>query len=114
VTNVTKWLLKVNGDSQISTVPQPKTPDRIRRIRTAVGLTTRRIERMESHPVWLLWLTCTTFNLDTDTKTATKQLRKVLIKGGIKIERDAFYIIDRRGDKFRCVFVLELAAPGVA
>jgi hypothetical protein len=35
-------------------------------------------------------------------------------KGGIKIVRDEFNIIDRRGDKLRCVFLLDLGAPGVA
>jgi hypothetical protein len=37
-----------------------------------------------------------------------------LAKGGIKIVRDEFNIIDRRGDKLRCVFLLDLGAPGVA
>jgi len=47
-----------------------------------------------------------------EVRTAVKQLRKALIKGGSKIERNAFHIIDRRGDKLRCVFVLNLGAPG--
>jgi hypothetical protein len=34
--------------------------------------------------------------------------------GGIRIARDQFNLVDRRGDKFRCVFVLELGAPGLA
>ena len=38
--------------------------DAIRRVLASVGLIRRRIERMESHPVWLLWLTRTTFNLE--------------------------------------------------
>src|SRR5258706_10571338 len=41
--------------------------DTIRRILDSAGLITRRIERMEGHPVWLLGLTRTTFDLDTDT-----------------------------------------------
>jgi hypothetical protein len=38
----------------------------------------------------------------------------VLRDGGIKVVRDEFNIIDRRGDKLRCVFLLDLGAPGVA
>jgi hypothetical protein len=34
--------------------------------------------------------------------------------GGVKVVRDKFNIIDRRGDKLRCVFLLDLAAPGFA
>jgi hypothetical protein len=39
---------------------------------------------------------------------------RLSVKGGIGIERDEFNIIDRRGDKLRCVFLLDLGAPGVA
>ncbi len=38
----------------------------------------------------------------------------MLVKGGIKIGRKQFDIIDRRGDKLRCVFVLDLGAAGIA
>jgi hypothetical protein len=34
--------------------------------------------------------------------------------GGVKAVRDEFNIIDRRGDKLRCVFLLDLGASGVA
>jgi hypothetical protein len=85
----------------------------IRRLLASAGFITRRIERMESHPVWPLWLTRTSFDLAADNPTAAKQIRKMLVKGGIKIVRNRFDIIDRRGDKLRCVFVLDLGAPGV-
>jgi hypothetical protein len=39
---------------------------------------------------------------------------RLSVKGGIKVLRDEFNIIDRRGDKLRCVFLLDLGAPGVA
>ncbi len=86
----------------------------IRRILASAGFITRRIERMETHPVWLLWLTRTSFDLARDNPTAAKQIRKMLVKGGIKIGRKQFDIIDRRGDKLRCVFVLDLGAAGIA
>jgi hypothetical protein len=85
----------------------------IRGILASAGFITRRIERMETHPVWRLWLTRTSFDLDPDIPTAAKQIRKILVKGGIKIVRNDFDIIDRRGDKLRCYFVLDLGAPGV-
>jgi hypothetical protein len=87
---------------------------RIRRVFAAVGIATRRIERMEEHPIWQAWLTMGTFDLSPDTKTAIRQLRKMLRDGGIKVVRDEFNIIDRRGDKLRCVFMLDLGASGAA
>ena len=88
--------------------------DRIRRILADAGIATRRLERMEEHPIWQAWLTRMSFDLHADKKAAIKQLRKVLGDGGVKIVRDEFNIIDRRGDKLRCVFMLALGAPGVA
>jgi hypothetical protein len=87
---------------------------RIRRIFAAVGIATRRIEREEAHPIWQAWLTRERFDLSRDRKTAIRQLRKVLRDGGVKVVSGEFNIIDRRGDKLRCVFMLDLGAPGVA
>jgi hypothetical protein len=87
---------------------------RIKQIFADVGIATRRIEQEEAHPVWQAWLTRERFDLSPDTKTAIRQLRKVLRDGGIKVVRDEFNIIDRRGDRLRCVFLLDLGAPGVA
>jgi hypothetical protein len=88
--------------------------DRIKRIFAAVGIGTRRIQQEEAHPVWQAWLTRERFDLSADKKTAIRQLRKVLRDGGIKIVRDEFNIIDRRGDKLRCVFLLDLGVPTAA
>jgi len=87
---------------------------RIKRILAAAGIATRRIERMEEHPIWQTWLTRESFDLSPDKKIAIRQLRKVLRDGGIKVVSDEFNIIDRRGDKLRCVFMLDLGAPGIA
>ena len=87
---------------------------RIKRVLADAGIATRRIERQEAHPLWQAWLTRISFDLDPDKKVASKQIRRVLVKSGIKIVRDEFNIIDRRGDKLRCVFLLDLGAPGVA
>lgn len=87
---------------------------RIKRIFAAVGIATRRIEREEAHPIWEAWLTRETFDLSPDRKKAIRQLRKVLRDAGIKVVNDEFNIIDRRGDKLRCVFLLDLGAPGGA
>lgn len=87
---------------------------RIKSAFAAAGFITHRLEREEVHPIWLAGLTRTTFDLALDNKMAIKQFRKVLAEGGIKIARDEFNIIDRRGDKLRCVFLLDLGTPGVA
>lgn len=88
--------------------------DRIKCALATAGFITTRLQREPEHPVWLAWLTRATFDLSPDKKTAIRQLRKALGKGGIKVVRDEFNIIDRRGDKLRCVFLLDLGAPGVA
>jgi hypothetical protein len=87
---------------------------RIMCVLAAAGIATRRIERMEEHPIWQTWLTRESFDLSPDKKTAIRQLRKVLRDGGVKVVSDEFNIVDRRGDKLRCVFMLDLGAPGVA
>jgi hypothetical protein len=87
--------------------------DRIKSVLAAAGLTTTRIQREDEHPtVWFMWLTRTSMVLDADKKTASKQIRKLLVKGGIKILPTELSVIDRRGDKLRCAFVLELGTPG--
>jgi len=91
----------------------PYWHQRIKGILAAAGFAARRLEREEVHPIWQAWLTRATFDLSPDTKTAIKQLHQVLKDGGINIARDEFNIIDRRGDKLRCVFLLDLGVPGV-
>jgi len=81
-------------------------PARIEHILAIAGFNVMRIEREEAHPVWIMKLTRTTFELSADRPAAAKQIRKLLVEGGIKIERGEFNIIDWRGDKLRCVFVL--------
>jgi len=87
--------------------------DRIKRILAAAGFVTRRIEHEEAHPVWRMYLTRTSFDLSPDQPTAAKQIRKVLVKGGIKIQRDDLSIVSRSKNWIQCAFFLELGAPGV-
>ena len=86
---------------------------RIKRILAAAGFITRRIEQEEAHPIWIMHLTRTTFDLAPDQPTAAKQIRKVLCKGGIKILRNELSIVSRSKNWIQCAFVLELGAPGV-
>lgn len=58
-------------------------------------------------------LTCRHFQLATDLKTATRQLRRVLKQIHLRIPIGCFSILDRRDDKLRCAFVLEEGFPGV-
>jgi hypothetical protein len=87
--------------------------DRIRRLLATAGFTIRRIEQEEAHPVWIMHLTRTSFDLAADNPTAAKQIRKILCKGGVKIRRNELSIVSRNRDWIRCAFVLELGAPGV-
>jgi len=87
--------------------------ERIRRELAKAGFETSRIEREDYHPVWQLWTTRKTFALAPDTDTAIGQIRSVLNKGGIRLKRDEFNIIDWRKDKLRCVFMFNYGAPGV-
>jgi hypothetical protein len=86
---------------------------RIKRAFETAGFKMRRIEHEEAHPVWQAWLTRVSFDLAPERRMAVKQLRKILLDGGIKIARDEFNVIDRRGNKLRCVFLLDLGYPGV-
>ena len=87
---------------------------KLKRAFGSAGFTVGRLQREEAHPIWLGWLTRTTFDLSLDPKKAIRQLRKVLRDGGINVVRDEFNIIDRRGDKLRVVFMLAQGTPGVA
>ncbi len=87
--------------------------DRIKRVLAAAGFIIRRIEQLETHPVWTMHLTRTTFDLAADNPTAAKQIRKVLCKGGIEIVRNELSIVSRNKNWIQCAFVLELGAPGV-
>jgi len=87
--------------------------DRIRSVLAAGGLTLTRIQREDEHPtVWFMWLTRTSMALDADKVAAAKQIRKLLVKGGLKVLANELSVIDRRGDKLRCAFVLEPGTPG--
>ena len=87
--------------------------DKIRRVLAAAGFDTDRIEREECHSIWKLWTTRITFPLAPDTDTAIGQIRSVLTKGGIRLNRDEFNILDWRKDRLHCVFVFNYGAPGV-
>ena len=85
--------------------------DRIKRAFAHAGMATRRILREEEHPIWQVWLTRQTFALSPEKMAAIRQLRKILADNGIKVRRNEFDIIHRRGDKIRCVFLLDLGRP---
>lgn len=86
---------------------------RIRNLFADAGIATRRIEKMKEHPIWECWLTRQTFDLHADNQRAIRQLRKILRDGGLNVVRDQLNFIDRRGDKLRIVFMLDLGAPGI-
>jgi hypothetical protein len=87
--------------------------DKIRSILADAGFDTDRIEREDYHPIWKLWTRRKTFALAPETEIAIAQIRTVLNKGGIRLKRDEFNIIDWRKDKLHCVFMFNYGAPGV-
>ena len=91
----------------------PYWHNRIHRLLDAAGFETTRIEREEIRPLWQVWLTSTTCDLARDTEIAAKQIHSILRRGGIEIQLGDFNIADRRRDKLRCVFFLNVGAPGV-
>jgi hypothetical protein len=96
----------------IETFDIPFWHNRIGDILVKAGFVIGYLFREDVHPIWQASLTRLTFNLSDDRKIAVKQMRKVLADGGVKIQRDQFNIADRRGDKIRCVFMLDLGVPG--
>ena len=79
---------------------------RIRIILNSAGFIAKQIQREPEHPVWLMSLTRVSFALAADNAVAARQIRKLLVDGGIKIGRGELSVIDRRGDQLRCAFVL--------
>ena len=102
------------GDIQV--VLRPAENDPLSLLRKPVRFQVHNILEPVPHPGGFDIVLCRNvlLYLSPDKKTAIRQLRKVLRDGGIKVVRDEFNIIDRRGDKLRCVFLLDLGAPGAA
>jgi hypothetical protein len=85
---------------------------RIKRVLVEAGFGFRRIEREEAHPIWIAWLTRGGFDLSTDNRIASRQIRRVLTKSGLKIKADELNVLEQRGDRLRCVFIFPRGAPG--
>lgn len=68
---------------------------------------------MKHHPEWQAWLTVDDFPLAPDNDAAAKQLGKILGDGGLKVVDNQVNIVDRRGDKLRIAFLLDLGASGI-
>jgi hypothetical protein len=81
--------------------------ERIKRVLAAAGFITRRIEQLDTHPVWTMHLVRTSFDLASDNPTVAKQIRKMLCKDGIKILRNELSIVSRKGlDSVRVCFAI--------
>ena len=85
---------------------------RIRTLFAEAGIATRRIQRMQEHAIWQCWLTRVSLDPNSVPKLAIRQLRKILRDGGLKVANGEFNIIDRRGDKLRVVFMLDIGSSG--
>ena len=87
--------------------------EKIRRVLAAAGFRTDWIKREEDVPYWLFTTTRKTFALASDKDTAIGQISSVLRKGGIRLTRNEFAILDWRKDKLRCFFMFDYGSPGV-
>ena len=88
-----------------------RPPDWRRRIKSALtkaGFEVRKIMCEPHHrSVWVAHLVRRTAVLAPDKSLAARQIRKAVVRGGIKIGSGEFSIIDRRGDRLTCAFVIE-------
>jgi L-fucose isomerase-like protein len=93
-------------------------PRRVTNAFAKAGLTVHRLKREEHHPVWVIWLGVGSVELPADKEGAAKQIRKLLATGGLQIQRDELTVLERRGDRVKCVFLfgsqLSIKAVGPA
>ena len=89
-----------------------RPPDWRRRVKSAfakAGFEVRKLMRERHHrSVWVAHLVRRTAVLASDKSLAARQIRKAVVRGGIKIGSGEFSIIDRRGDRLTCAFVFEV------
>jgi hypothetical protein len=52
------------------------------------------------------------FPVEKDNTQASRQVRQVLKKSGLKVKPDEFRVLRQDGDRLRCVFLMNLGAPG--
>jgi hypothetical protein len=86
--------------------------DRLRRVLSEAGFSVRCIEREEAHPIWVIRLKRGSFDLSVDNRVASRQIRRVLVKSGIKVRAGELNVIEQRGDRLRCVFILSCGRAG--
>jgi len=87
--------------------------NRLKRVLSAAGFGVRCIEREEAHPVWLAWLTRGSVDLPADNTLASRNIRRLLTKSGLKVKPDEFRVLRQDGDRLRCVFLFNWGAAGV-
>ena len=85
---------------------------RFRRVLSKAGFSVRCIEREEVHPIWVIRLKRGSFDLSVDNRVASRQIRRVLAKSGIKVRAGELNVIEQRGDRLRCVFILSCGRAG--
>ena len=88
-------------------------PRRVTNAFAKPGLTVHRLKREEHHPVWVIWLGVGSVELPADKKGAAKQIRKLLATGGLQIQREELTVLERRGDRVRCVFLFGSQLPAI-
>jgi hypothetical protein len=82
---------------------------RIKEVLTAAGFDVLRVTRFDHHDLWELKLRIRDFDLSLEPQTAARQIRRVLKKGKLPIDRDAICIRQYR-DRVTCAFNFEFGA----
>lgn len=76
------------------------------------GFSVQRIQREEFHQsVWNVWLIRESLGLPRDSHAASKELRQVLAKCGLKIRPGEITVLEQRGNKLRCAFIFGPDSP---
>src|SRR5512138_1212190 len=86
---------------------------RVKRVLTEAGFQVSSIEREEVHPIWHLRMKRGSFPVERDNTLASRQVRRVLKKSGLRVKPDEFRVLRQDGDRLRCVFLMNLGVPGV-
>ncbi len=87
--------------------------ERIRAACAKARFEVRRLEREPVHPsVWVAYLNVGDLQLMPDKKSSSKQIRRLLWKGGLRIRAGELSVLDQRRDgRVKCAFVLGSEMP---
>jgi hypothetical protein len=86
---------------------------RIERVLAQAGLRLWRLERDQVHPVWVGWIRPGKAGLAADKAEASRQIRRILTRAGLKIKSGELTVFDRRKDMIRLTFMFPWGCAGL-